>query len=185
MVANELPAIPQTALALACKRFFKSICPDGRFPQMKRAKAIEFILLLERDAIAGGDTGLFPCFGCARLQPFRRNDNDNGNWSTRHNFAWDFVKRFINLSCERPFKVRPTPGCQGALNTSRWIEPISTIIWKPAVGGLGGDQPAISFAEARLVMDNHFYGGARESRSNDSRTASISAEKSHLKTKIP
>ncbi|KAH9225974.1 hypothetical protein K456DRAFT_1851221 [Colletotrichum gloeosporioides 23] len=159
IVANELPTNFRTALALACKGFFKSICPDGRLPRMERAEAIEFVLLLDRDAIARGDTNLFPCFGCARLQPFRR--DDHGNWSTQVHAACDFVVRFINSYVHRPFNLRPVHGCNGASNVHQWIEPISTVIWKPAVRGLGGNEPAITFAEARLVMDNHFLGGSR------------------------
>ncbi|KAK2017553.1 hypothetical protein LZ32DRAFT_644259 [Colletotrichum eremochloae] len=170
IIANELPTNFRTALALACKGFFKSICPDGRFPRMQRAEAIELVLLLERDAIAQGHTDLFLCFGCARLQRFKRNDDGSG--STLHNPACDFVVRFIKSYNEYPVRSHPgyplPPGYtippdynDGLFHIHRWIELVSTVIWKPAVRGLGGNEPAITFAEARLIMDKHLFGDAR------------------------
>ncbi|KAK2039675.1 hypothetical protein LZ31DRAFT_558555 [Colletotrichum somersetense] len=138
IIASGLPAVSRTALAPACKGFLKSICTDGRFPRMKRAEAIELVLLLERDAISRGHTDVLPCFGCASLQPFSR--NDYGNWcqSTQHNPACDFVLRVINS-----YRYGPSFGL------------------RPNVRSISLFGPCNQFAEARLVMDNHFFGGAR------------------------
>lgn len=40
----------------------------------------------------------------------------------------------------------------------RCTETVGTLTWKPAVRGLGGNEPTITFSEARLVMKRHFDG---------------------------
>lgn len=144
IVSDQLPAPSRTALALTCKSVFASLCPARRFPPASKEEMASTLLLLEKDA-----PNWFLCFGCVRLQPLERN-SEGGLLGQLH------------PSCnpvQQSERDNFAPWCWYFPTPSSWVDNVSLLTWKPTVADLGNnDVPEITFSEAHLVMNRHFYG---------------------------
>lgn len=136
MVADQLPAPSLIILALSCRSLFAHLCPTSQFPKLNNADLCTVLLMLEK-----GAPNWYLCFGCTRLRPLKRNSKGG-------------LQGQLHPSCNYMIHV----------STIRWGMTVSKlrspVIWRPQVTGPGRDVPEITFTEAHLVMNRHFYGGS-------------------------
>ncbi|KAF6808277.1 hypothetical protein CMUS01_13934 [Colletotrichum musicola] len=155
IVADQLPTASRTTLALACKSLFISLCPTGRFPELDNGDLLAVLLMLEKDA-----PNIYLCFGCTRLRPLERN-RDGSLREQLHPRCESVLRTILSFRDERrPPATRIGRGHWRRNPQIKWVKTSSLVVWRPAVLGLGGNVPEITFTEAHLVMNRHFYGAA-------------------------
>lgn len=151
MVADQLPAAWRATLALSCKSLFASLCPTGQLPELDIDDRCTVLLILEKEA-----PNWYLCFGCVRFRPTEG--------CLQRQLHPECSYAFTNASAGRPSWVRRRNRCARTLDTrpglDDWRQSKGFVIWKPLSKGLSDNVPEITFTDAHLVMNRHFYGAA-------------------------
>ncbi|KAL1866128.1 hypothetical protein VTK73DRAFT_4873 [Phialemonium thermophilum] len=136
-LAKVYPQHAGIALALSCKYLYHTLYPPGKLPSLNECQLVQLLLLLERDLPRH-----YLCLFCTKLQAFEP-DLETGWRGQKHEECEGFHRR---LQEEGEEEDEEEDSAEGGY--------VRSLVPEYA----GFDRLGVTFHEAHLVMNRHFYG---------------------------